>query len=360
MKYELSITPGYCSGWTVVQAVRELLQNAIDSEAPFEVEFSNSNSSISIISRGITLPVSTLLLGSTDKFSDKSKIGNFGEGYKIALLILTCKNKEPIVYNGKRTWTTRFTYSEAFQADVLTIDEEIDHDSTNNDLIFKVDNLRTSELIGIKESCLLLQDVNPLFHSPYGYIYDIDTPQASKLYVGGLYICDTKLHYGYDIAPEYIQLERDRKTVENFNLLWIVKNMWELCGDNNLIGKLLEKEVPDVEYLEHTSESIYTAALSYFYTAFSSTAIPVATEHARNKLIEAGVEHSRIKVIAQSWYNALRCSAGFKEIEVNIPKSKSPEDILQDFYSKNKKHMNNYGQLNFRKLIKISKNWKYS
>ena len=125
MKYELSITPGYCSGWTVVQAVRELLQNAIDSNAPFEVEF-NGNS-ISIISRGVTLPVNTLLLGSTDKFNDTSKIGNFGEGYKIALLILTRKNKKPIVYNGKRTWTTRFTYSKAFQADVLTIDEE--HDS---------------------------------------------------------------------------------------------------------------------------------------------------------------------------------------------------------------------------------------
>ena len=355
MKYELSITPEYCFGWTVVQAVRELLQNAIDSNAPFEVEF-NGNS-ISIISRGVTLPVNTLLLGSTDKFSDKSKIGNFGEGYKIALLILTRKNKKPIVYNGKRTWTTRFTYSKAFQADVLTIDEEIAQDSANNDLIFKVDNLLTSELLAVKESCLLLQDVNPLFYSKYGYIYDIGTSRASKLYVGGLYICDTKLHYGYDIAPEYIQLERDRKTVENFNLLWTVKNMWELSGDTKLIGKLLEDEVPDVEYLEHTSEPVYSSAFKHFSSVFGGKAIPVATEHARNKLIEAGVEHSRIKVIAQGWYNTLRRSAGFKEIEFDLPKSKSPEDILQDFYSKNKKHMNNYGQLNFRKLVKISKTW---
>ena len=357
MKYELSITPEYCSGWTVVEAIRELLQNAIDSHALFEVEFSGN--SVSIISRGVTLSVSTLLLGSTDKAMDKSKIGNFGEGYKIALLILTRNNKDPIVYNGKRTWTTRFTYSEAFQAEVLTIDEEIIYDSTNNDLVFKVDNLLTSELLAVKDSCLLLQDVNPLFNSKYGSIYDVDTPQASKLYVGGLYICNTKLHYGYDIAPEYIQLERDRKTVENFNLLWTVKNMWEL-SNSKLIGKLLEEEVPDVEYLEHTSEPIYTSAYSYFGSVFGSKAIPVATEHERNKLIEAGVEHSRVKVIAQSWFNVLRRSAGFKEIEFDLPKSKSPEDILQDFYSKNKKHMNNYGQLNFRKLIKVGKNWNCS
>jgi len=81
--YELPLTKGYVADWRMQHAVRELIQNALDSESPFE--WTLDGAQLRITSRHTVLGVETLLLGSTSKAENADAIGNFGEGYKIAL-----------------------------------------------------------------------------------------------------------------------------------------------------------------------------------------------------------------------------------------------------------------------------------
>jgi hypothetical protein len=75
---ESSLSPKYVSGWGVEEAVREILQNAIDQKADgAEVSVSYDRETLSILTDGARLKTSTLLLGESGK-DDERYIEQFG------------------------------------------------------------------------------------------------------------------------------------------------------------------------------------------------------------------------------------------------------------------------------------------
>ena len=111
-KYELSLSPEYVSHWGIVEAVREIFQNAIDQAAVQEdnpMFFSYEKNEVKSAGWGMTyeqdgvlrignrdsiLDAKSLLLGATTKRDDQKTIGQFGEGYKIATLVLLRSGKQ--------------------------------------------------------------------------------------------------------------------------------------------------------------------------------------------------------------------------------------------------------------------------
>ena len=79
-KYWTSLTTTYVADWSAPEAVREVLQNFLDSPAPFEYDFSENE--LEFINKGITLHQSTILMGSSTKRDELSSVGGKGEGYK--------------------------------------------------------------------------------------------------------------------------------------------------------------------------------------------------------------------------------------------------------------------------------------
>lgn len=121
---ELSLSPKYVSGWGVEEAVREILQNAIDQKADgAEASVSYDRETLSILTDGARLKTSTLLLGESGK-DDERYIGKYGEGYKLALLVLTRERKPVKVVTDAETWTPEFRLSETFGEESLQIDVE--------------------------------------------------------------------------------------------------------------------------------------------------------------------------------------------------------------------------------------------
>lgn len=121
---ELSLSPKYVSGWGVEEAVREILQNAIDQKADgAEASVSYDRETPSILTDGARLKTSTLLLGESGK-DDERYIGKYGEGYKLALLVLTRERKPVKVVTDAETWTPEFRLSETFGEESLQIDVE--------------------------------------------------------------------------------------------------------------------------------------------------------------------------------------------------------------------------------------------
>lgn len=80
--YELPLSRDYVRHWGIPEAVREILQNAIDSDSP--LEYTLYTDRITVTSKHSRLEPKTLLLGRTSKADCDDKVGSFGEGYKIA------------------------------------------------------------------------------------------------------------------------------------------------------------------------------------------------------------------------------------------------------------------------------------
>ena len=69
-KYELSLSRNYVSSWGIEEAIRELLQNAKDSNGEDIIDIDKSSGTITITNKNTSIPSSTLLLGNTSKKDD--------------------------------------------------------------------------------------------------------------------------------------------------------------------------------------------------------------------------------------------------------------------------------------------------
>lgn len=117
--YELTLTPNYVSDWTFNDAIRELIQNGtdqeiLDRENKFKVEYNAKEKALRLINRKSVLKINTLLLGRSNKANNEDTVGQFGEGYKIAALVLNRLGKTFTIYNNEKreVWKSRFKNSE--------------------------------------------------------------------------------------------------------------------------------------------------------------------------------------------------------------------------------------------------------
>lgn len=120
-KYELSISADYVPGWGVTEAVREFFQNSIDEETrdssnKMLFEYDKAEEKLIIGNKHSELDIKTLLFGTTTKNDDDAMIGNHGEGYKIATVVLLRLGKT-VVFNNycrREVWRPRLVKSRKY------------------------------------------------------------------------------------------------------------------------------------------------------------------------------------------------------------------------------------------------------
>lgn len=249
-KYELSMTRDYVSSWGFIEAIRELIQNAYDS--PGKEVINIADSSISITNVDMSIPSSTLALGKTSKRNDVETIGCYGEGYKLAILVLLREGYDITILNGNKVWTPSFEYSETFETEVLCISEK---DSKGSTLTFIINNIPSYKLDEIKEEFLGLDGENYSYiNTMYGQIIT-DKKYAGRMFVNGLPIFkDEKFRYGYNFKPQHVNLDRDRKSINIRELKRITSLAMTYMEDPdfNLVDMVIEKDrkAEDAEYIK--------------------------------------------------------------------------------------------------------------
>ena len=221
--YELPISPNYVSNWGIKEAIREILQNAIDSDNcghPKQILYSADEAVLTIINKGARLPLSSLVLGCSSKDDIDGMIGKFGEGYKLALVVLLRKGLKVDILNGEEEWIPSFKLSDNFGTQVLNIEvNQLPENAECDDVVFAIS--------GIDEDLYKeLQLLFPCINDDYGDVVEsdngtilLDKKFQGKMYVEGLFIqSDNNFQYGYNFKSSVVDLDRDRKAINYYEL----------------------------------------------------------------------------------------------------------------------------------------------
>lgn len=349
--YELPLAQGYVRQWGVAEAVRELIQNAIDSPAEFQWSFGEA--SFSVFSCGVRLSASDLVLGNTSKADSDDKIGSFGEGFKIALLVLTRLGFTVDVLNGDVLWTTKFGHSTTWDSEVLLITEHA-NTTGNHGLEFRIGGLTAEDIDAVKATCLLMQDPMPCaVETSLGRILPA---RPGKLYVGGLYVADTKLEFGYDIKPHHIKLERDRKTVDGFDLDWLAKSMWFETRRWDDVARLVERDCPDLRLVEYNAPELVKEACYALFKSKHPNAVVASSQKELDDYIERGL--TNVVIVNSGYHAAISASDSYKQAAGAAIRVQSPAEALTEWYATNKARSNRVRSVSFKALLARSASWR--
>lgn len=241
-KYELTVSTGYVPNWTYIEAMRELFQNALDQETKdprnkMVFEYDSKNERVTIGNKTSVLDANSLLLGFTTKADDSATIGQHGEGYKIAFMVLLREGKAIHVlnYGKQQEWEVKLVKSRRFSGCMVPtvyVEKKMFWEPVpDRDLTIVVDGITPDEWTAISECNLHLLRKKKVLQEceaeDYGRVL-LDGDQSGRVYVKGLYVCTVKeLCYGYDLEPQYITLDRDRSLIRNFDLVWRTSSMWK-------------------------------------------------------------------------------------------------------------------------------------
>lgn len=332
-KFELSIAPNYVQDWELSDAIRELFQNAIDQEANdpgnrMMYSYDPEEEVLLIGNKTSSLTTTSLLLGATTKADDKSAIGQFGEGYKLATLVLTRLGKKLVIYNyGEReVWRPRFVNSKRYSTQVLTffIDKKYVWNSVpNQDLTFEISGITPAEYESIREAILFLQ-ADPDGHLTSRGTILLDEAQAGNIYVNGLFVTKhPEFKMGYNFIPEILELDRDRKLVSDFDLSWEASHAWmELEGKSQerkydyteIALRLVNERAADVKYIRVDSlrnSRLISKAYTEFVEEHGEHAYPVVTHEDTEDL----PENIKPIIVSEKMSSLIKNSPDFEEVE---------------------------------------------
>ncbi len=218
MNYEITISPNYVNSWGITEAIRELLQNAIDGEkCGYEKEISYGGGTLHIANKGISLLAKDLILGCSSKDEEGNFIGKYGEGFKLALVVLLRKGYKIEINNKDKIWIPSFKVSDKFNTQVLNIEEKDGGDGENLSFDISTINENLYEM---------LLDYFPCINDNYGKVMNTEKGQIlfdkrfkGKMFVEGLYIqTDENFQRGYNFSSDVVELDRDRRAINYYEL----------------------------------------------------------------------------------------------------------------------------------------------
>lgn len=259
--YELTISKNYVKDWGTEEAVREIMQNAIDSETDGnEMEISYNSGTLRIANRGVNLDISTLVMGSTSK-GNGGYIGSKGEGQKLAIAVLLREGLIPTIYTNGQKWEASFRKSRKFKIETLHIDVYED-DSYERDIIeFEIRGMDYELFKDIRSKNIAIlrnmgHGIGEVEESEYGEIL-LDKDYEGQMYVNGLFIQeDSTFDYGYNFKSEYVELDRDRKAINYYKLKELTARALSSQKNFRLIHDSLSKSGIDTKNLADTIDDM--------------------------------------------------------------------------------------------------------
>lgn len=334
----LSIDPKVVPDWGLWEAVREIMQGAIDAKVGYFAEYSKVSQSLTITNPG-QLTKASLRTGHSSKRGDSTQIGQHGEGYKLAAAVLLRLNKAFSIYNYNEVWTFSVRYNRSFKANTLYLEtqrwftkEPIGY---HGNIVWEIKGIKPEEYALISENIYRGGDIE----TPSGFILLND---PGRIYVGDLFVCELpSLSYGYNFKPEVLRLQRDRNIVSDFDVCWETSKMWSEQPD---LPTLLRDNVADVKYA-----SVSAAKADCVYDLFTK-------EHGK-KAVPCSEDSHKILgakniIVNEPYRKAIIQSPSFS-IPYNKVHKQTPYEILSDWAIRSSFYIDDA----FKDIIEQSKRW---
>ena len=296
----LTIDPDYCSSWGWWEGVREIVQNAKDADeydaAPMTIEHFPRTNRLVISSRGVTLePRVLLLLGASTKRGAGQR-GQFGEGFAIGCLALVRAGHPVTIHNGDEVWRPTIQEPDEghpFEGERLLVFTTRKLKEMRDAFSVEIENV-SADVWDIAKKLFLFVSP-PLPGGTVGVSAGrilLDEEYRGKIYSKGIFVNLVEdLECGYDL--DRLELDRDRKVIDEFNLRWKLSNLLSEAHKNDpekfskRIYNMAKEGKADVKSLSyHADKALLQALQDAFKEEHGEEAVPVQTT-AESKEIEA-------------------------------------------------------------------------
>lgn len=244
------ISENYISDWTVQDALRELYQNFIDY-GEYEIEHSQDLIALEQVSFSNNFSpnnIDFLIIGDSNK-DDKSR-GKYGEGLKMAALVILRNGGNLSIFTSN--FRAIFELITNTNTGIRTLGVLIEERESPSDRFYVDIKIPIGEFHKYQDKLIKPIDV---LHTTEGYGSIVNKPKGS-LFVGGLFVCVLNdLNYAYDILPKHIQLDRDRKVPQNFEVKWAISKIQETYTEFDPTGKsqdVVYSQIPETYIPRYT------------------------------------------------------------------------------------------------------------
>ena len=231
-KRTLTVESQYCSNWTVKDAIRELIQNAVDTGT--KVEFHQHNAKRWVIKdNGSGMQLSDFLVGRTSKANNAQAIGQFGEGAPIGCLVLARNGRDVKVYSKGKKYAFSFEHDSQWGCPLLTI--TIDEAPTDKGTAVVVE-CTAGEMVGVKSLFLAFSPKTVIAKTKKAEILQ----EMGSIYVNGLLVSTARSLFGYNFLGQKELVNRDRNAIGSMETMSAIREAIEATTNLDIIKQILK------------------------------------------------------------------------------------------------------------------------
>lgn len=280
-KIQYMITEEYVRDWQVQHALREIIANGVDAEvalnAPLNV-IHNPRTKVLVVRNDRTrLDVKALYFGGTTKAGNTTMVGQYGEGLKLALLVLARNNIPVKIHNDDEDWSAKIE-ADANGVRVLTIYTRKASQPTGS-VEVEIGGIDFDLWDDVRSMFLRLLPPQTSVKTAHGTIL-FDADRVGKYYARGVFISrQTNAAFGYDFTD--LNVGRDRLSFSSEQADGGIHRMWSeaVSRAEDVVAPLFEALKADAQDLTGFSWMINDALseklVAYFKSVYGDDAYPV-------------------------------------------------------------------------------------
>jgi len=285
-KRETTLTTNYRRQWGLWEAIREIVQNTLDETEQLP-DISQKDNTLIIRDNGCGMSLTQFFLLGVSEKEGENKRGQYGEGLKIALVILKRLGYDILIRS--RDWISTVE-SENFGG--YKVINYVYGDGLNpiRGVEIRIGGLNKKDIDEFMEHRFL-----PINHQKDIIVKSNFTGEilkgekyGGKLYQRGIWVQDIKEGslYGYDLYQ--VKLGTDRQFADEFSIKFSLGRLLSLITDHIEIRKVIRQFQKDSFEAKASYMELNESYKEVFYDMYGSNAVPGYDSDLRGKVTHRG------------------------------------------------------------------------